>query len=257
MGKMTGKVALISGGAEGIGGTIGRLFVAEGGKVMLGDIQQEKAAALAHELGDNAASIALDVRSLDAWEQAVATTVERFVKLTTLCNVAGISEPGNAVEVDLDSWHRTLDINLGGTFHGCRAAIPAMERSGEACTVVNIGSMLALRASGQMAAYCASKAAVTALTKCVALDCASRSLPIRANAVHPGAIRTPMYERYKHSGSAPPEEIETAFAATHPMNRIGEPEEVARAVLYLSCEDSSFTSGTDLTVDGAGSIRDR
>lgn len=256
MGRMDDKVALISGGAEGIGGTVGRMFVEQGGSVMLGDIQSDKAAALAAELGDRAASIELDVRNLDAWENAVTGTVERFGKLTTLCNVAGISEPGNVSDVDLDSWQRTIDINMVGTFNGCRAAIPAMEKSGEPCTIVNIGSMLALRFGGGMVAYCASKAAVTAITKCVALDCAARALPIRANTVHPGAIRTPMYERYQNAGPASPEEIETAFAATHPMNRIGEPEEVANAVLFLSSEESSFTSGVDLTVDGAGSIRE-
>jgi 3alpha(or 20beta)-hydroxysteroid dehydrogenase len=257
MGRMAGKVALISGGAEGIGGTLGRMIVAEGGAVMLGDVQTDKAAELAAELGEHAASVKLDVRSLDDWNAAVAATLARFGKLTTLCNIAGISEPGNAVDVDLDSWNRTIDINLNGTFYGCRAAIPAMKASGEPCTIVNVGSMLAMRPGGQMAAYCASKSAVTALTKCVALDLAARGLPIRANAVHPGAIRTPMYYRYLNSGVAAPEDIAAMFAATHPMGRSGEPEEVAQAILFLSCADSSFTSGTDLTVDGAGSIRDR
>jgi len=223
---------------------------------MLADIQLAKAEALAAELGTRAAAIQLDVRDLGQWERAVAATVERFGKLNVLCNVAGISEPGNVVDVDLDSWHRTIDINLNGTFNGCRAALPALERSGEKGAIVNIGSMLALRPGGAFAAYCASKAGVTALTKTIALDCARRRLPIRANTVHPGAIRTPMYERYKHAGPATPEEIETAFAATHPMNRIGEPEEVARAVVFLASEDASFTSGVDLTVDGAGAIRD-
>jgi 3alpha(or 20beta)-hydroxysteroid dehydrogenase len=256
MGRMAGKVALVTGGAEGIGAAIGRLIVAEGGEVMLADIQLAKAEALAAELGTRAAAIQLDVRDLGQWERAVAATVERFGKLNVLCNVAGISEPGNVVDVDLDSWHRTIDINLNGTFNGCRAALPALERSGEKGAIVNIGSMLALRPGGAFAAYCASKAGVTALTKTIALDCARRRLPIRANTVHPGAIRTPMYERYKHAGPATPEEIETAFAATHPMNRIGEPEEVARAVVFLASEDASFTSGVDLTVDGAGAIRD-
>ncbi len=255
MGRMDGKVALISGGAEGIGGATGRMIVAEGGSVMLGDIQADKAAALADDLGERAASVELDVRDLSAWQAAVAATVERFGKLTTLCNVAGISEPGNVVDVDLDSWKRTLDINLNGTFNGCRAALPAMEQSGEPGAIVNIGSMLAMRAGAGFAAYCASKSAVQALTRTVALDCAERGVPIRANLVHPGAIRTPMYDRYKFSGAGDPDEIETAFAANHPMNRIGEPEEVAHAIIFLASDESSFTSGVDLTVDGAGSIR--
>ena len=255
MGRMTGKVALIAGGAEGIGGVLGRMIVAEGGSVMLGDIQLDKAKAHAAELGTNADAVALDVRDLAAWEAAVAATVARFGKLTTLCNIAGISEPGNTVDVDLDSWHRHMDINLNGTFYGCRAAIPALAAAGEPATIVNVGSMLAHRASPTMAAYCASKAAVTHLTKSVALDCAERGLNIRANTVHPGAIRTPMYDRYLNAGGATPEQIEVVMASAHPMGRVGTPEEVAQAIIFLSCSDSSFTSGTDLNVDGASAIR--
>lgn len=255
MGKMTGKVALISGGAEGIGGTVAELFVAEGGSVMLGDLQLDKAKAHAATLGPNADAVQLDVRDLAQWDAAVAATLARFGKLTTLCNIAGISEPGNTVDVDLDSWHRHIDINLTGSFYGCRAALPALAASDENATIVNIGSMLAHRAAGGMAAYCASKAGVTHLTKTVALDCAERGLKIRANTVHPGAIRTPMYNRYLNAGGATPEQIEAVMASAHPMGRVGEPDEVARAILFLSCEDSSFTSGTDLNVDGASAIR--
>jgi 3alpha(or 20beta)-hydroxysteroid dehydrogenase len=256
MGRMSGKVALISGGAEGIGGTLAQLIVAEGGSVMLGDLQLGKAKALAAELGPNADAVQLDVRDLGQWEAAVAATVKRFGKLTTLCNIAGISEPGNTVDVDLDSWHRHIDINLTGSFYGCRAALPALAASGEAATIVNVGSMLAHRASATMAAYCASKAGVTHLTRTVALDCAARGLNIRANTVHPGAIRTPMYERYLQAGG--PDmvaEIEKVMASAHPMGRVGTPEEVAQAILFLSCDESSFTSGTDLNVDGASAIR--
>jgi len=257
MGRMSGKVALVSGGAEGIGGTLGRLIVAEGGSVMLADLQLDKAQALAAELGANADAVQLDVRDLAQWEAAVAATVKRFGKLTTLCNIAGISEPGNTVDVDLDSWHRHIDINLTGTFYGCRAAIPALAASGEAATIVNVGSMLAHRASGTMAAYCASKAGVTHLTRTVALDCAARGLNIRANTVHPGAIRTPMYERYVQAGGPDMvDTIEAAMASAHPMGRVGTPEEVAQAVVFLSCADSSFTSGTDLNIDGASAIRE-
>lgn len=255
MGKMDGKVALISGGAEGIGATVGRLIVEEGGSVMLCDVQFDKAKALADELGERAAAIELDVRRLDQWERAVAATLETFGKLTVLCNIAGISEPGTITEGSLDVWERTIDINLNGPFYGCRTAIPAMEKSGEPCAIVNIGSMIALRAASFVAAYSASKAGLVGLTRAVALDCAERGLPIRANMVHPGAIRTPMYERYKFSGADEPENIEAGMAATHPMNRIGEPQEVARAVVWLASDEASFTTGVDLTVDGGGSIR--
>ena len=122
-------------------------------------------------------------------------------------------------------------------------------------SIVNVGSMLAHRASPTMAAYCASKSAVTHLTKSVALDCADRGLNIRANTVHPGAIRTPMYDRYLNAGGATPDEIEVVMASAHPMGRVGTPEEVAQATIFLSCDESSFTSGTDLNIDGASAIR--
>lgn len=255
MGRMEGKVALISGGAEGIGAAVARLMIAEGGSAMLGDLQVDKARALAGELGERAEAVELDVRQLDAWHAAVAATVERFGKLTVLCNIAGISEPGNVTDGTLDVWQRTIDINLNGPYYGCRAALPAMEATGEPCAIVNIGSMIALRAAAFVAAYSASKAGLVGLTRSIALDCAARGVPIRANMVHPGAIRTPMYERYKNSGLDTPENIETSFAATHPMNRIGEPDEVARAVVFLASDESSFTTGVDLTVDGGGAIR--
>lgn len=253
---MDDKVALVTGGAEGLGAAIGTMIVEEGGRVMFADVQIDKAQAVADALGDDAGAIQLDVRDLDQWQAAVDATVKLFGKLNVLCNVAGISEPGNTVDVDLDSWQRTIDINLNGTFYGCRAALPAMESSGEKGAIVNMGSMLALRAGGNMAAYSASKSAVQALTRSVALDCAARGVPIRANLLHPGAIRTPMYERYQNAGPATPDQVETAFAAVHPMNRIGEPHEIALAAVFLASDESSFTTGTDLTVDGGGSIRE-
>lgn len=256
MGRIAGKVALISGGAEGLGAAVGRRFVEEGAAVMLGDVQLAKAEALAGELGDRAAAIHLDVTSLADWDAAVAATQARFGKLTTLCNIAGISEPGSVEDVDLDSWARTIDINLNGTFYGCRAAIPALAASGEDCAIVNFGSMLALRPGSGFAAYCASKAGVTMLTKSIALACAKAGQRIRANTVHPGAIDTPMYQRYLHDAPIPPDEMAKLFAANHPLGRVGQPHEIAEAVLYLASDASSFTTGTDLTVDGGGNFRE-
>jgi 3alpha(or 20beta)-hydroxysteroid dehydrogenase len=253
MGRLSGKVALISGGAEGIGAETARRFVAEGASVVLGDIQLDKAKALAREL--DGAAVPLDVRSLDQWEAAVAATLARFGKLTNLCNVAGISEPGSVTEVALESWARTIEINLNGTFNGCRAALPALVASGEPATIVNVGSMLALRPGGMFAAYCASKAAVTTLTKCIALDCAAKGQKVRANTVHPGAIRTPMFERYLAMMPGTQEEVEAMFAANHPIGRVGESGEVADAILFLSSNESSFTTGADLPVDGGGFVR--
>lgn len=253
MGRMSGKVALISGGAEGIGAETARRFAAEGAAVVVGDIQLEKARTLADSIGGEA--VQLDVRALEQWNAAVALAVARFGKLTTVCNIAGISEPGSVAEVALDSWARTLDINLNGTFNGCRAALPALIASDEPAAIVNVGSMLALRPGGMFAAYCASKAAVTTLTKCIALDCAAKGQKVRANTVHPGAIRTPMFERYLAMMPGTREEVEAMFTASHPMGRVGEAAEVADAILFLASDESSFTTGADVPVDGGGFIR--
>jgi len=254
MGRLDGKVALISGGAEGIGGTVGRLFASEGACVVLGDVQIDKAQALAHDIGDRAMAVPLDVRDPAQWTAAVDAAVAHFGKLTVLCNIAGISEPGSVTAMPAEVWDRTLAINLSGTMNGMRAALPAIAASGEPGAVVNTGSMLALRVGAGFGAYCASKAAVTALSKVAALECAAAGWPIRVNTVHPGAIRTPMFARYL--ASAPDAAaMEAMFAANHPMGRVGEPEEVARAFLFLASDEASFTSGVDLTVDGAGFIR--
>ncbi|QTD54663.1 SDR family NAD(P)-dependent oxidoreductase [Parasphingorhabdus cellanae] len=256
MGMMDGKVALVSGGAEGIGGTAGRRFVEEGGSVMLGDIQLEKAQAHAAALGDRAAAIALDVRNLDQWHAAVKATQDKFGKITTLFNIAGISEPGAVDDVDLDSWSRTIDINLNGTFYGCRAALPAIVDSDEDGSIVNVGSMLAMRPGSAMAAYSASKGAVTALSKSLALHCAAQGNKVRVNTVHPGAIDTPMYQRYLAAFPGTHEEAVVAFNSNHPINRVGQAEEVANAMIWLSSAGASFTTANDVTVDGGGSYRE-
>lgn len=250
-----GKVALISGGAEGIGGTVARLFVAAGGSVVLGDVQVAKAEALAAELGSHAAAVKLDVAALADWQVAVAATQSRFGKLTHLFNIAGISEPGTVEDVDLSSWSRHMAINLDGTMFGCRTAIPAMVASGEECAIVNTGSMLAMRPGPMFLSYCASKSAVTALSKCVALHCAGQGYRIRCNTVHPGAIETPMYHRYLDAFPGERADGVAMFAANHPMGRVGLPEEVAKAMLFLASDDASFTTGVDFTVDGGGNFR--
>jgi len=256
MGLMDGKVALISGGAEGIGGTAAQRFVDQGGAVMLGDIQLDKAQAHAESLGDNAAAVPLDVRDLSQWESAVKATQDRFGKITTLFNIAGISEPGTVDEVDLDSWSRHIDINLNGTFYGCRAALPAIAANEEGGSIVNVGSMLALRPGAGMAAYCASKGAVTALSKTLAMECAHADNGVRVNTVHPGAIDTPMYQRYLAAFPGTHEEAVVAFNANHPINRVGLAKEVADAMIWLSSDAASFTTACDLNVDGGGSYRD-
>jgi 3alpha(or 20beta)-hydroxysteroid dehydrogenase len=248
----SGKVALITGAANGIGATTARSFIALGGKALLCDIQAEALKARADELGDSAAAFTLDVTQPDGWSAAVATAQSHFGKLTTLLNVAGISEPGDIETLDLDSWDRLIAINLSGPAYGCKYALPAIVASGEAGAIVNVGSMLALRPGAGFAGYSASKAGLVALSKSVALHCAAKGYNIRVNTVHPGAIRTPMVERYLQLDPA----LEAVFVANHPIGRIGEACEVAQAILFLASDAASFVTGTELPVDGGSQIRE-
>ena len=257
MDRLKGKVALISGGAEGLGEAIARAFVREGARVMLGDVQVDKAKALARVLGDAADAMLLDVTLPESWEAAVEGTLRSFGKLNILVNNAGISEPGGVSEVSKESWSRTMRINLDGVFHGTQAALPAMVAAAEPGAIVNMSSMLALRPGAMFAAYSASKAAVATLTKCTALECAAKGWPIRANSIHPGAIETPMLERYLAlMPELSREEAYKGFAVNHPMGRCGKPEEIAAACLFLASDEASFTTGTELTVDGGGFMRE-
>jgi 3alpha(or 20beta)-hydroxysteroid dehydrogenase len=247
-----GKVAIITGAADGIGADTARQFVALGGKALLCDLQVDKISALADVLGASASAFPLDVSIADHWQKAVAQCADHFGKVTTLLNIAGISEPGDIETMDLESWDRIVAINLSGPAYGCKYAIPAIVASGEEGAIVNVGSMLALRASAGFAAYTASKAGLAALTKSIALHCAAKGYPVRVNSVHPGAIRTPMTERYLEMDPA----LETIFIANHPMGRIGESTEVTNAILFLASNASSFITGADLPVDGGSQIRE-
>jgi 3alpha(or 20beta)-hydroxysteroid dehydrogenase len=256
MGILSGDVALISGAAGGIGLAAARAFLAEGAKVVLGDLDTDRLEAAVAALGADVAGVRLDVTSRASWAAAVETALARFGHLSILVNNAGISEPADIETLGDDAWDRHLAINLSGVLYGMQAATPAMKASGRACAMVNIASMLTLRPGAIFAAYCASKSGMVALSQSAALHFANSGIPIRVNTVHPGAIRTPMYERYIDMAEDRAE-AEASFAATHPMGRIGQPEEVADAILFLASPRSAFTTGAAFPVDGAGHLRDR
>jgi 3alpha(or 20beta)-hydroxysteroid dehydrogenase len=255
MGMLDGHVALLTGAAGGIGLAAARALHADGAKVMLADIDEARLAGAAKSIGDGAAATPLDVTSRESWAAAVAATTARFGGLTILVNSAGISEPADIETLGDDAWDRHLAINLSGVVYGMQAATPAMKASGQPCAIVNVASMLSMRPGAFVIAYCASKSGMVAASKAAALHFANSRIPIRVNTVHPGAIRTPMYERYL--AMAPDRAAaEAAFVASHPMGRVGEAEEVAEAILFLASPRSSFTTGAELPVDGGGNMRD-
>ena len=247
MGRMDGKVALISGGARGMGAAEAALFAAEGAAVVVGDIldaEGEAVAAGIRAAGGQCAYARLDVRSETRWQDAVAAAVSHFGRLNVLVNNAGIgSSPFLIHEEPVDLWDRTMDVNLKGVYLGTRAAIPALRAAGGG-SIINISSQLGIVAvpySG--AAYQTAKGGVRIFTKAAALQYAADG--IRVNSVHPGPIVTDM----TRAGRNDPERLATMLARI-PMGRYGEPEEVAHAVLYLASDESAFVTGSEVVVDG-------
>ncbi|UYN93726.1 MAG: SDR family oxidoreductase [Enhydrobacter sp.] len=248
MARLEGKVVLLSGGASGIGAETARRVVREGGKAVVADRDEEKGRAIAGELGGSGRFVALDVTREASWHEAVDAAVAAFGALHGLLNAAGIGTRTDIESCTLEDYRLVNDINSMGTFLGCKTAIPAMKRSGGG-SIVNISSVLGLRGASHAMAYCASKGAVRALTKNVALHCAQMKYGIRCNSVHPGYIDTPMVApRLEQpignmSGRQWLEEL-------HPLGRLGEAREVADMILFLLSDESSFSTGSEFVCDG-------
>ena len=244
--RLAGKVALISGGARGMGAEEGRLFAKEGAKVVLGDVLEVEGKAAAEQIrtaGGEATFIHLDVTSESDWQGAVATAERLYGKLDILVNNAGIGGGNRIEETTLAEWERTMAINATGVFLGTRAVIPAMRRA-RGGSIVNISSQLGLVGTDNSSPqYQASKGAVRLLTKTTAIQYAKES--IRANSVHPGPIVTAMTERRR----ADPETYRLTVSRI-PLGRYGEPLEVALGVLYLASDEASFITGSELVIDG-------
>ncbi|MEU0876410.1 glucose 1-dehydrogenase [Nocardia brasiliensis] len=235
MGRLSGKVALISGGARGMGAAHARALVAEDARVVLGDVLDEEGTAVAKELGDAATYVHLDVREPDAWQGAVAEAVQRYGALNVLVNNAGIANGNLLVDFDLAEWQRIIDINLTGTFLGMRASTPAMIEAGGG-SIINISSVEGMRGSPGLHGYVATKFAVRGLTKSTALELAQYK--IRVNSVHPGLITTPMTE------NIPAEFLQI------PLARAADPSEVAALITFLASDESSYSTGAEFVVDG-------
>ncbi|MFF0609711.1 SDR family oxidoreductase [Nocardia tengchongensis] len=237
-GRLDGRVALISGGASGMGASHARAFVAEGASVLIGDISDEAGQKLAAELGEAAAFIHLDVTSAQDWRVAVDAAVERFGKLDVLVNNAGILDFGPLGAYTEEQWQRTLSINLTGPFLGLTAARDALVAARPA-SVVNISSAAGIQGVSGAHAYTASKFGVRGLTKSAALELAPHG--VRVNSVHPGGILTPMIGVPEGS---------TADRTANTLGRLGMAEEVTAVVVFLASHESSYCTAAEFVVDG-------
>lgn len=253
-GVLAGRVALVTGGASGIGLAIARRFVEEGAVVMVADLD-ERATEPAAQLGAGTHAVALDVSDEADWADAVAACRERHGRLDVLVNnagVAGSGAPQDPERIELADWHEILRVNLDGVMLGCRAAIPAMAQGGGGA-IVNVSSVTGRLATPRAIAYGAAKAGVNHLTLSVALHCARRGHPIRCNAIEPGTIRTPMTEQVLSAGS----DREAGVAAARkriPVGELGEPEDIAYLATYLASDAARYLTGAIIPVDGGWSI---
>ena len=243
--RLENKVALISGGARGMGAVEAKMFVQEGAKVVIGDVLDEdgkQTEAEINEAGGECVFVHLDVTDETAWQDAVAAAVDRFGKLDILVNNAGIARINNVEDTTSDEWDLVMDINAKGVFLGTKAAIPEIRKAGGG-SIVNISSIAGLT-GGRTSSYAASKGAVRLLTKSSAIQYAGEG--IRCNSVHPGVIETPMTTPVMLNT----QEGRDLNASRHPLGRVGQPEDIAYGVLFLASDESSFMTGSELVIDG-------
>ena len=244
--RLQNKVALISGGARGMGAAEAKLFAGEGAKVVIADVLEEegrRTEAQIVESGGACVFVRLDVTSEANWREVVAATVTRFGRLDILVNNAGIGGlPGTIEETTSELWDTMMNINAKGVFLGTKAAIPELRKVGGG-SIINISSIWGIVGSGGSSSYHAAKGAVRLLTKSTAIQYAGEG--IRANSVHPGPIATPMTEVSRADFDR-----NQWFLANTPLGRWGEPEDVAYGVLFLASDESSFMTGSELVIDG-------
>ena len=251
-GRLSGKIALITGAASGIGLATTGMFVSQGATVVMTDINAEAGAAAATSVGAGGGTVAFvthDVTSEASWIAAIDATRSLHGRLDILVNNAGIGIGGSIEDATLEEWRRIHAVNADGPFLGCKHGIRLMKESGDGGSIVNISSVAGIIGAPQLAAYCASKGSVRLLTKSVALHCARKGYGIRCNSVHPSYTDTPMVDGMVEQHRAP-DRYRQALEGASPMGRLGQADDIAGAILYLASDDAKFTTGAEIVVDG-------
>jgi NAD(P)-dependent dehydrogenase (short-subunit alcohol dehydrogenase family) len=252
-GRLEGKVALITGAAQGIGKETALTFAREGARVIVSDIDDREGKLVAETIGGESIYLHLDVQKEEDWQKSINTIVKRCGKLNILVNagITGFQDgfgPQDPECASLDSWRRVHAINSEGVFLGCKHGIQAMKKL-ENGSIINISSRSGLVGIPGAAAYAASKAAVRNHTKSVALYCYQQGYKIRCNSVHPAAILTPLWDAML--GSGPDREARIAeIAKDIPMHKMGTPQDVANGILFLASDESQYITGIELIIDG-------
>ncbi|MGE0661021.1 MAG: glucose 1-dehydrogenase [Reyranellaceae bacterium] len=259
MGQVNGKVAIVTGGASGIGAACARVLAREGAKVLITDIDSAQGETLAIDIGKVGGTAAFarhDVVSEDQWKAVVSQTVGKWGRLDVLVNNAGVGLAGSILDFSLDDWRRQMAINVDGVFLGTKQAVKAMKETGGG-SIIMMSSVAGFVGSPRLAGYCATKGAVRLFTKAVALECAQNDWNIRVNSVHPGIIDTPIWtkipmggQQFNQPAGANAMDPNALAAIGAPMKRAGKPEDIANAVLFLASDASSYMTGAELVIDG-------
>lgn len=252
MGRLDGKVAIITGAAMGLGEADARLMAREGARVILTDIN-DRGEEVAAEIGANARFIRQDVRHEDGWKALIADVMAKEGRLDVLVNNAGVVEAGTIETTTAAEWRFVMEVSADGTFFGCKYAIPAMKASGGG-SIINMASVASIAGHPAVTAYCAAKGAVEALTRAVAVHCTQTGLPIRCNSIHPGSMDTPMVQGIGGKMAAAGLIRREADAPPPPPLVLGTAEDIAWMVVFLASDESRFLSGQKLVVDNTVTV---
>jgi NAD(P)-dependent dehydrogenase (short-subunit alcohol dehydrogenase family) len=269
MGRVQGKVAIVTGAAKGIGAASAKALAREGAKVICSDFDEvggEAVAAEIQRLGGEAIFVAHDVTDEAQWESVVAVAEKKFGGLHIVVNNAGIAPAGGGGPIEdktLENWRRTVEVDLDSVFLGCKHGIRTIKKTtakGAKGSIINISSIMGLIGWTGTGDYNAAKGGVRLLSKCAALECAAAGYDIRVNSVHPGYIDTPLVRNAIADGAATaegvgPNEMMELLVSLHPVGRLGVADEIANMVLFLASDEASFVTGTEMVVDGGYTAR--
>ena len=252
--RFEGQVVIVTGGGKGLGEADAKLFAQEGAQVIVADVDQESGRRVAEEIGETASFRALDVADENAWQALIADVLAKHGKLDVLVNNAGIINVNSPETITAEDLRRAWEVNVVGTMYGCKHALPALKRNEEGGAIVNMSSITAVRGVPHVVAYSATKGAIEAYTRSLAVYCAQSGLRVRVNAVLPAAIDTPMFHDFAGKLSAFEEPAGEPATANDDGPALGHPHDVAALVAFLASPDARFLNGQCIKLDNSASV---